>query len=41
VQGILDVRGDSLDREYIERWLDDLDVRELWERVGGAESART
>lgn len=23
----------SLDRQYIERWLDELDVRELWDRV--------
>jgi hypothetical protein len=33
VRGILDVKGESLDRAYIERWLDDLGVRELWERV--------
>jgi hypothetical protein len=33
VRGILDVKGESLDRDYIERWLDDLGVRELWERT--------
>ena len=27
------VKGESLDRPYIERWLDDLAVRELWDRV--------
>ena len=30
VHGILEVKGESLDRAYIERWLDDLGVRELW-----------
>jgi hypothetical protein len=39
VRGILDVKGDALDRAYIERWLDDLGVRELWDRVS-APSAR-
>jgi hypothetical protein len=33
VRGILDVNGGALDRAYIESWLDDLGVRELWERV--------
>jgi len=33
VRGIVDVQGKSLDRDYIERWLDDLGVRELWNRV--------
>jgi hypothetical protein len=33
VRGIVDVKGESLDRAYIERWLDDLGVRELWNRV--------
>jgi len=33
VRGILDVKGDALDLAYIERWLDDLGVRELWDRV--------
>ncbi|MBX3227952.1 MAG: hypothetical protein KIT84_28005 [Labilithrix sp.] len=33
VRGILDVKGDALDRAYIEKWLDDLGVRELWQRV--------
>jgi hypothetical protein len=33
VSGILDVRGSELDLAYIERWLDELGVRELWDRV--------
>lgn len=33
VRGILDVRGEDLDREYIERWARDLAVLELWNRV--------
>jgi hypothetical protein len=33
VRGILDVCKGALDRDYIERWLDDLGVRELWQRV--------
>jgi hypothetical protein len=33
VRGMLDVQGDALDREYVERWLDELGVRELWDRV--------
>ena len=33
VRGILDVRGEDLDREYIERWAKDLAVLELWHRV--------
>lgn len=33
VRGILDVRGEDLDREYIERWAKDLAVLELWRRV--------
>jgi hypothetical protein len=33
VRGILDVKGSSLDRGYIEGWLDELGVRELWDRV--------
>jgi hypothetical protein len=33
VQGIIEVQGDALDRTYIERWLDDLAVRDLWERL--------
>lgn len=31
VRGIVEAQSDTLDRTYIERWLDDLDVRELWE----------
>ena len=34
VRGTLDVKADALDRAYIERWLDDLGVRDLWDRVG-------
>lgn len=33
VRGILEVKGDALDRAYIDRWLDVLDVRALWEGV--------
>jgi hypothetical protein len=33
VRGIIDVKAESLDRSYIEQWLDDLGVRELWDRV--------
>lgn len=33
VRALLEARGDSLDRAYIERWLDELGVRELWSRV--------
>lgn len=33
VRGIIDVQADKLDGTYIERWLDALGVRELWERV--------
>jgi hypothetical protein len=33
VRGILDVKGALLDTAYIERWLDDLGVRDLWNRV--------
>jgi hypothetical protein len=33
VRGILDVQGEALDAVYIERWLDELGVRELWDRV--------
>lgn len=40
VRGILDVRGSSIDRAYVERWLDDLGVRELWERVQQGETPK-
>jgi hypothetical protein len=33
VSGILEVKGASLDAAYVERWLDELGVRELWKRV--------
>jgi hypothetical protein len=33
VRALLDAMGDSLDREYVVRWLDDLGIRELWDRV--------
>ena len=35
VAGILDVRRGELDLAYIERWLDELGVRDLWDRVRG------
>ncbi|WP_394832470.1 hypothetical protein LVJ94_38805 [Pendulispora rubella] len=33
VRGILDTQGNALDFAYIEQWLDELEVRELWDRV--------
>jgi hypothetical protein len=33
VSGILEVKRASLDMAYVERWLDELGVRELWDRV--------
>jgi hypothetical protein len=33
VRALIEARGESLDRAYIERWLDDLVIRELWDRV--------
>jgi hypothetical protein len=33
VRALVEAKGDSLDRVYIERWLDDLGVRGLWARV--------
>jgi len=33
VRGVLDVKGADLDREYIERWAEDLGVLELWHGV--------
>jgi hypothetical protein len=33
VEGILKVKGPSLDRAYVERWVDGLGVREQWDRV--------
>ncbi len=33
VHGILEVAADELDRAYIENWLDELGVRELWRLV--------
>jgi hypothetical protein len=35
VRAILAMKPGALDTAYIERWLDDLGVRELWERVRG------
>jgi hypothetical protein len=32
-QGIVDVRGDELDRAYIERWADSLGVLALWQQL--------
>src|SRR5947199_237143 len=33
VRGIVSVQGDELDRAYVDRWLDELGVRELWDVV--------
>lgn len=33
VRRVVEVKGDALDRAYIEQWLDPLDVRALWDRV--------
>ncbi|HEY5944990.1 MAG TPA: hypothetical protein VIV40_05835 [Kofleriaceae bacterium] len=33
VAGILRVRGDGLDRDYIERWVEELELREQWARA--------
>jgi hypothetical protein len=33
VVGILEMRGHELDRAYVERWVADLGVEELWQRV--------
>jgi hypothetical protein len=33
VRALVEARGESLDRAYVARWLDDLGVRELWRRV--------
>jgi hypothetical protein len=33
VAGILRVRGPELDLAYIERWVDELDLREQWDRA--------
>jgi hypothetical protein len=35
VRSIVEVKAAELDRVYIEAWLDELGVRELWEEVGG------
>lgn len=37
VVGILRVRGDSLDREYIARWVEELGLEEPWERARALE----
>jgi hypothetical protein len=33
VAGIIRVHGDSLDRAYVERWVDELQLTALWERA--------
>lgn len=33
VVGILELSGESLDRRYIERWVEELELRALWERA--------
>jgi hypothetical protein len=35
VRAMLETKGALLDRAYIESWLDELGVRELWRRVSG------
>jgi hypothetical protein len=35
VRALLEAKGEALDRAYVERWLDDLGVRDLWERLHG------
>jgi hypothetical protein len=35
VAGILRVRGPELDLAYIERWVDELELREQWDRARG------
>ena len=37
VAGILDVSGDRLDRVYIDRWITDLGLSDLWRRVSRSE----
>ncbi len=33
IAGILAMRGDQLDRAYLDRWIDELDLRPTWDRV--------
>ena len=33
VCGIIDTQGDQLDIDYIERWLEELGVHRLWEKI--------
>jgi hypothetical protein len=35
VAGILRVRGDTLDLAYLEKWIDELELREQWDRARG------
>lgn len=35
VIGILETSGERLDREYLERWVEDLGLVDLWRRVDG------
>jgi len=35
ISGILDTQGDGLDRGYIERWLEVLGVKRLWDTLRG------
>jgi hypothetical protein len=35
--GILQLLGSGLDRAYIERWVSELGVTDLWQRVSGAQ----
>lgn len=40
VVGILRVRGENLDRAYIERWVEDLGLAEQWERARALDVGR-
>ena len=33
IRELLEMAGDSLDREYLERWIDELNLRTAWDRV--------
>ena len=35
VAALLRVRGGDIDRDYLDRWIDELGVREQWNAVGG------
>jgi hypothetical protein len=41
IMGILSVRGDSLDRAYLEEWIPRLGLDEVWRRVSGQDGPST